>query len=357
MFLTGPGVVAKVTGEDVDAAALGGHRVHERNGVCQLVAATDVDAALLARDLLDYLPQNAEERPIRWPTRRPARRRARPRRAAPRTARSTTCATSRARCSTAAACSRSRRAGRATSSARSAASTAARSGSSPTSRATSAACSTSTPRRRRPASCAPATCSGSRCSCWSTRPASCRAPSRSSLGVIRQGAKLVYAFSECTVPRVTVILRKAFGGAFIAMNSKELGADFVFAWPSAQLGVMGAPQAVEIINRREIEAADDPVARARRARRALRRRAPAPARGDRRRLRRRGDRAERDARARRRRVRGARVGAAAALAGREHPAVTHARRQAAAGHRRADARLDRLRGRAPGAGGGRARSC
>jgi acetyl-CoA carboxylase carboxyltransferase component len=59
-----------------------------------------------------------------------------------------------------------------------------------------------------------------------------------------------------------VILRKAFGGAFIAMNSKELGADFVFAWPTAQVGVMGAPQAVEIINRREIEAADDP-ARAR----------------------------------------------------------------------------------------------
>ena len=53
-------------------------------------------------------------------------------------------------------------------------------------------------------------------------------------------------------------LRKAFGGAYIAMNSKDLGADFVFAWPSAQLGVMGAPQAIEIINRREIEAAEDP---------------------------------------------------------------------------------------------------
>ncbi len=86
--------------------------------------------------------------------------------------------------------------------------------------------------------------------------------------MIRQGAKLVYAFSECTVPRVTVVLRKAFGGAFIAMNSKELGADFVFAWPSAQLGVMGAPQAVEIINRREIEAAEDPAARATRSPRA-----------------------------------------------------------------------------------------
>ena len=68
MFLTGPGVVAKVTGEDVDTAQLGGHRVHERNGVCQLVAPTDVDAALLARDLLDYLPQNCDERPLRWPT-------------------------------------------------------------------------------------------------------------------------------------------------------------------------------------------------------------------------------------------------------------------------------------------------
>ena len=77
--------------------------------------------------------------------------------------------------------------------------------------------------------------------------------------MIRHGAKLVYAFAECIVPSVTVVLRKAFGGAFIAMNSKDLGADFVFAWPSAQLGVMGAPQAVEIINRREIEAADDPV--------------------------------------------------------------------------------------------------
>ncbi|HLW93975.1 MAG TPA: carboxyl transferase domain-containing protein, partial [Solirubrobacteraceae bacterium] len=68
MFLTGPGVVAKVMGETVDMADLGGPRVHERNGVCHLVAETDVDAALLARDLLDYLPQNSDERPVRWPT-------------------------------------------------------------------------------------------------------------------------------------------------------------------------------------------------------------------------------------------------------------------------------------------------
>jgi acetyl-CoA carboxylase carboxyltransferase component len=77
-------------------------------------------------------------------------------------------------------------------------------------------------------------------------------------GVIRFGASLVHAFAEATVPRVTVILRKAFGGAFITMNSKDLGADYVFAWPSAQIGVMGAKPAVGIIHRRELAAASDP---------------------------------------------------------------------------------------------------
>ena len=62
------------------------------------------------------------------------------------------------------------------------------------------------------------------------------------------------------MPKVTVVLRKAFGGAFIAMNSRDLGADYTFAWPQAQLGVMGAKQAVTIVNRRDIAAADDPAA-------------------------------------------------------------------------------------------------
>jgi acetyl-CoA carboxylase carboxyltransferase component len=79
-------------------------------------------------------------------------------------------------------------------------------------------------------------------------------------GVIRHGAKLVHAFAEASVPKVTVVLRKAFGGALIAMNSRDLGADYVFAWPQAQLGVMGAKQAVGIVARRDIAAADDPVA-------------------------------------------------------------------------------------------------
>ncbi|MEV7104170.1 acyl-CoA carboxylase subunit beta [Streptomyces atroolivaceus] len=71
-------------------------------------------------------------------------------------------------------------------------------------------------------------------------------------GVIRRGAKLIYAFSEATVPRITVVLRKAFGGAYIAMNSKSLGADQVFSWPTAQIAVMGAEGAVGVIHRREL---------------------------------------------------------------------------------------------------------
>jgi acetyl-CoA carboxylase carboxyltransferase component len=73
-------------------------------------------------------------------------------------------------------------------------------------------------------------------------------------GVVRRGAKLLYAYSEATVPRVTVILRKAFGGAYIVMNSKGLGADAVFAWPTAQVAVMGSQQAVEILHRRDLAA-------------------------------------------------------------------------------------------------------
>ena len=71
-------------------------------------------------------------------------------------------------------------------------------------------------------------------------------------GVIRHGASLVHAFAEARVPKLTVVLRKAYGGAFITMNSKDLGADFVFAWPQAEIGVMGARPAVGIIHRREL---------------------------------------------------------------------------------------------------------
>lgn len=79
-------------------------------------------------------------------------------------------------------------------------------------------------------------------------------------GIIRRGAKLLYAYAEATVPKVTLILRKAFGGAYIAMNSKGMGADIVFAWPIAETAVMGADGAVAIMNGKQIRNAADPAA-------------------------------------------------------------------------------------------------
>jgi propionyl-CoA carboxylase beta chain len=80
-------------------------------------------------------------------------------------------------------------------------------------------------------------------------------------GIITHGAKLLYAFSEATVPRITVITRKAYGGAFDVMNSKSIGADLNFAWPTAEIAVMGAKGAAEIIFKREIAGAQDPQAK------------------------------------------------------------------------------------------------
>jgi propionyl-CoA carboxylase beta chain len=75
--------------------------------------------------------------------------------------------------------------------------------------------------------------------------------------IITNGAKLLYAFSEATVPRITVITRKAYGGAYDVMNSKHIGADMNFAWPTAEIAVMGAKGAAEIIFRKEIKSAKD----------------------------------------------------------------------------------------------------
>lgn len=80
-------------------------------------------------------------------------------------------------------------------------------------------------------------------------------------GIIRHGAKLLYALSEATVPRVTVITRKAYGGAYDVMNSKHIGADMNFAWPTAEIAVMGAKGASEIIFKKEIAEAQDPAAK------------------------------------------------------------------------------------------------
>ena len=80
-------------------------------------------------------------------------------------------------------------------------------------------------------------------------------------GIIRHGAKLLYAYSEATVPKINVILRKAYGGAYIAMSSKHLGADIVYAWPTAEIAVMGPDGAANIIFKNEIKAANDPVSK------------------------------------------------------------------------------------------------
>jgi methylmalonyl-CoA carboxyltransferase large subunit len=80
-------------------------------------------------------------------------------------------------------------------------------------------------------------------------------------GIIRHGAKLLFAYSAATVPKITVVLRKAYGGAYIAMCCKDLGADRVIAWPTAEIAVMGAEGAAEIVFRREIDAAADKAVR------------------------------------------------------------------------------------------------
>ena len=80
-------------------------------------------------------------------------------------------------------------------------------------------------------------------------------------GIIRRGAKLIYAYAEATVPLVTIITRKAYGGAYDVMGSKHLGADINLAWPTAQIAVMGAQGAVNILYRNQLKEADDPEAR------------------------------------------------------------------------------------------------
>lgn len=80
-------------------------------------------------------------------------------------------------------------------------------------------------------------------------------------GIIRRGSKLLYAFAEATVPRITVITRKAYGGAYVVMNSKHIGADFAVAWPTAEIAVMGPDAAVDLVFRRELASADEPAVR------------------------------------------------------------------------------------------------
>ena len=113
-------------------------------------------------------------------------------------------------------------------------------------------------------------------------------------GIIRHGAKLLYAYCESTVPRVQIITRKAYGGAYVVMNSKSIGADLAFAWPSAELAVMGPEGAVEIVYRRDLAEAADPVGRRKELVEEYTERYANPVRGGRAGLRRRRHRPGRD---------------------------------------------------------------
>jgi acetyl-CoA carboxylase carboxyltransferase component len=257
MFLTGPGVVREALGEDVSTERLGGTRVHQRNGVCHFVTPTDVDAAYLARDLLGYLPSHrgapAPGRPARPATGRD------PGACVPSQARRVYDVREVIRCladggellEVAGGWARNlvtalvRVEGRVV------------------------GVLANQPRFLGGVLDASSSQKGAhfvnKCNTFGLpllvlvdTPGFMPGTRQESAGVIRFGATLVQAFAEATVPRVTVILRKAFGGAFITMNSKDLGADYVFAWPQAEIGVMGAKPAVGIIRRRELAAAPDP---------------------------------------------------------------------------------------------------
>jgi methylmalonyl-CoA decarboxylase subunit alpha len=259
MFLTGPGVVRDALGEEVTAAELGGTRVHERNGVCQFVAESDVDGAHLARELLGYLPaRNGEPVPARAPRPAPDWD---PAASVPAEARRVYDVRDVARSlvdggellEVAPGWARNIVTGFARIEGR------------------TVGVIANQPRYLGGVLDADSSQKGARfvskCNAFGIplvvlvdTPGYMPGTRQERAGVIRFGATLVHAFAEASVPRVTVVLRKAFGGAFITMNSKDLGADYVFAWPQAEIGVMGAKPAVGVIHRRQLASAEDPEA-------------------------------------------------------------------------------------------------
>ncbi len=259
MFLTGPGVVREALGEEVTAAELGGRRVHERNGVCHFVTPTDADAAELARELLGYLPSHRdlpvpEAEPIGPAYGDPGA-------FVPVQARKVY----DVRDVIAAVVDGGEMLEVAAGWARNIVTAFARID------GRTVGVIANQPRYLGGVLDTSSSEKGARfvtkCNQFGVpllvlvdTPGFMPGTRQESAGVIRLGATLVHAFAEATVPRVTVILRKSFGGAFITMNSKDLGADYVFAWPQAEIGVMGAKPAVGIIHRRELAVAEDPEA-------------------------------------------------------------------------------------------------
>ena len=259
MFLTGPAVVRDVAGEDVGVHELGGHGVHERNGVCDFVVEGERSALELTRELLSYLPTHAGGELPQTPAVGPSI--ADPGACVPRSPRHVY--------DVRAVCDGIVDAGSllevAPRWARSVVTAFARIDGRPVGlianqpRYLGGVLDTQSSQK--------AARFVSRCDAFGLpllvlvdTPGFMPGMRQERAGAIRFGATLVRAFAAATVPRVTVVLRKAYGGAFIAMNSRGLGADLVFAWPQAEIGVMGAHPATGIIHRRELAAAADPVA-------------------------------------------------------------------------------------------------
>jgi acetyl-CoA carboxylase carboxyltransferase component len=257
MFLTGPRVVREALGESIDAATLGGARVHERNGVCHFTAPDDHGAATLVRELLGYLPQHAGAAAPRTaaldspagdpgePVPASARQVYDVRdvvrlvvdggqlmEVAPRWARNIVVGFARLD-------------------------------------GMAVGVVANQPRRLGGAIDVAASQKGahfiSTCDAFGLplvvfvdTPGFVPGLRQEAAGVIRHGAGLLSAFAAARVPRLTVVLRKAYGGAYITMNSKDLGASRAFAWPGAEIGIMGSRAAIQIIHRRELVESESP---------------------------------------------------------------------------------------------------
>jgi acetyl-CoA carboxylase carboxyltransferase component len=257
MFLTGPAVVREACGEEVSPAALGGRGVHERNGVCQLVAPTEPEAIEFARRLLSYLPQSSSGRPPLRPWTEPEL--GDPGAHVPERA---------------AAVYDVRLVIRSVVDAGDLFELAPKWGRNMVTGFASiggiaAGIVANQPRHMGGVidveACEKAARFVRTCDAYGLplvvfvdTPGFMPGTKQEASGIINRGAALVHAFAAATVPRFTIVLRKAYGGAYIAMNAKDLGATLTFAWPGAQIGIMDARQAVRIVHRRDLAACADP---------------------------------------------------------------------------------------------------
>ncbi len=257
MFLTGPGVVREALGEEIGAADLGGPRVHERNGVCHIVERDEASAAGRVRELLSYLPSTTGQPAPRSTPAQPVA--PDPGAFVPTVSRSVydvrdalsavidgdsmleLCPRWARNMVTAFARIDGRPVGIVANQPRYLGGVLDAEGSEKAARFVSFCDSFGLP-----------------LVAIVDTPGFMPGSKQERAGVIRHGAGLVRAFAAATVPKLTVVLRKSYGGAYITMNSRDLGADLVLAWPDAELGIMSARAAVGIVHRRELHGSDDP---------------------------------------------------------------------------------------------------